>query len=151
MSPGTELRIVSPRTVKISAERDTGVTQKFTNNPAAKVQIGNKNGYVLITKIRKPTKAPDSVEKRTISMAQTDLDKLKEKAGVGKKRVSGIDIEVDGFGLITDVAVEKVPERVNGREAKADIVLKDSKGNRLIYISHKAGWCKSIPTIWWYI
>ena len=35
--------------------------------------------------------------------------------------------------------MEKVPERVNGREAKADIVLKDSKGNRLIYISHKAG------------
>ena len=67
-------------------------------------------------------------------MIQTDLDKLKEKF-VGKKRVSGIDIEVDGFGLITDVAVEKVPERVNGREAKADIVLKDSKGNRLIYIS----------------
>ena len=139
LPPGTELKILSPRTVKISAERDTGVTQKITSQSAASVQIGNKKGYVLITKIRKPTKAPDSVEKRTISMAQTDLDNLKSKAGVGKKRVSGIDIEVDGFGLITDVAtVEKVPERVNGREAKADIVLKDSKGTRLIYISHKA-------------
>ena len=105
--PGTELKILSPRTVKISAERDTGVTQKITSKPAANVQIGNKKGYVLINKIKKPTKAPDSVEKRTISMAQTDLDNLKSKAGVGKKRVSGIDIEVDGFGLITDVATSR--------------------------------------------
>ena len=83
----------------------------------ANVQIGNQKGYVLINKIKKPT-TPDSVEKRTIS-TQTDLDNLKLKPGVGKKRVSGIDIEVDGFGLITDVAtVEKVPERVNGRELK---------------------------------
>ena len=133
------MSITNSTKVNISASRDTGVTRQITSQPAANVQIGNKKGYVLINKIKKPTKAPDSVEKRTISMAQTDLDKLKEKAGVGKKRISGIDIEVDGFGLITDVAtVEKVPERVNGREAKADIVLKNSKGTRLIYISHKA-------------
>ena len=139
LAPGTKLSITNSRTVNISASRDTGVTRALTSQPAASVQIGNKKGYVLINKIKKPTKAPDSVEKRTISMAQTDLDNLKSKAGVGKKRVSGVDIEVDGFGLITDVAtVEKVPERVNGREAKADIVLKNSKGTRLIYISHKA-------------
>ena len=139
LAPGTELSIISPTKINISATKASGVPRSFSSKEAARVRIGGKNGYVLLNKIKKPTKAPDSVEKRTINMAQYVLNQLKEIAGVGKKYKSGIDIEVEGFGLITDVAtVQKVPERVNNREAKADIVLKNSKGDRLIYISHKA-------------
>lgn len=139
LAPGTILDITSPTKVNISATKPSGVDLAINSKPAARVRINNTNGYVLITKIKKPTKAPDKVEKRTITMAQNTLTQLKEIAQVGNKPKSGIDIEVEGFGLINDVAtVEKVPERVNNREAKADIVLKDSKGKRLIYISHKA-------------
>jgi len=139
LAPGTELTISSPTKTNISATKPSGVPRSFSSQPSAKVIIGNKTGYVLINKIKKPTKAPDKVEKRTINMAQNTLTQLKSIAQVGNKPKSGIDIEVEGFGLISDVtSVEKVPERVNNREAKADIVLKDSKGNRLIYISHKA-------------
>lgn len=139
LAPGTELTITSPTKINISATKPSGVSRAISSQAAAKVRIGKQTGYVLLNKIKKPTKAPDSVEKRTITMAQNVLNQLKNIAGVGNKSRSGIDIEVEGFGLITDVAtVEKVPERVNNREAKADIVLKNSKGDRLIYISHKA-------------
>ena len=143
LNVGQEITIAAKTLFKISmnsAVAKVSGIRAFTQKEAAKCRVGGETGYILISKIRKPTKAPDSVEKKTIEMAQGNLNELKRIAKIGTSPRNGVDIEVDGFGLISDVAtVEKVPERVNGREAKADIVLKDSKGNRLIYISHKAG------------
>jgi hypothetical protein len=135
---GTVVNIISPTQYKISVSKEAGKTS--TNKPAAKVRYDGKSGYVLITAIRKPTKAPDSVEKRTIDITQTTLNAYKQVSGIGRGPKSGINIEVEGFGVIQNVAtVSKVPQRVNNREAKADIVLKDTKGKPLLYVSHKAG------------
>lgn len=135
---GALVNIVSPTTYNISVSGGAG--KAFSSKPAAKVRYDGKTGYVLITLIRKPTKAPDSVEKRTIDITQTTLNSYKQVSGVGRGPRAGIDIEVEGIGVIQNVStVSKVPERVNNREAKADIVLKDTKGTPLLYISHKAG------------
>lgn len=141
---GTKIKILSTSTTKITANAQAlkgKSINAFTQKEAARCKIGaGMIGYVLISKIKKPTKAPDSVEKRTISMAQSNLDELKRIAKIGTSRKNGVDIEVDGFGLLQDCCtISKVPDRVNGREAKADIVIKDSKNKDLIYISHKAG------------
>lgn len=137
---GSIVKILSTTLYKVSAAKGVTGDKAVNNQPSAKVRYGNQTGYVRITAIRKPTKAPDSVEKRTIDLTQNTLNQLKSVSGVGRGAKAGIDIEIEGYGIISNVATaSKVPQRVNNREAKADIVLKDVNNKPLFYISHKAG------------
>ena len=134
--PGNQVRITSTATFTVNVSRPLAPrAQRMT---CAKVRYNGKEGYVNIGAIGKPTTQPDDVERRTIEASQTVLNQLKGIAKVGNSLKAGINIEVEGIGFFTDVAtVSKVPERVHGREAKADIVMKDARGNALMYISHK--------------
>ena len=134
--PGNQVRITSTATFTVNVSRPLAPrAQRMT---CAKVRYNGKEGYVNIGAIGKPTTQPDDVERRTIEATQIMLNQLKGIAKVGNSLKAGINIEVEGIGFFTDVAtVGKVPERVHGREAKADIVMKDARGNPLMYISHK--------------
>ena len=61
----------------------------------------------LYQKLENQLKKPDSVEKKTIEMGQSNLNELKRIAKIGTSRKNGVDIEVDGFGLISDVVLWK--------------------------------------------
>jgi len=137
---GSIVNIISPQLYRVSATKGVTGNKAVNNQPSARVRYDGKTGYLRITAIRKPTKSPTFVEKTTIELAQRTLDQFKSVAGVGKGAKAGIDIEIDGYGLIPNVTkVYDVKERINNRDAKADIALQNANGDSLFYISHKKG------------
>lgn len=100
----------------------------------AKISYNQRVGYINITKIRKPT---DSVpaEVRYLNLIKENIDNLKRYSSS-----STIDIIVDGLPPIFGVdTIEKVTNKIHGRESKSDFVFKNKSGRRLLHISHKAG------------
>lgn len=135
---GSKIKIKSNQTFSVTATKNVAGGRGVSNQKSARVLYDGKTGYVRLTAIKKPTKSPTAVEQRTIRISQDLLEKYKEVSGVGRGSKAGIDIEVDGYGLIPNVTtVENIRSRVNNTEVKADFALKDTKGTQLFYISHK--------------
>lgn len=107
----------------------------------ASVRIDNINGLVRISAIRKPTKTSGAdAEKRTLDLTTTTLNNLKYIAGLGRSNSSGIDLFIPGIGMKLAIeSIEKVSNRIHGREAKSDFVLKNALGKEVLFISHKSG------------
>lgn len=105
----------------------------------AKVSYKNKIGYLRLSAIRKPTKTINQ-ELRTLEATSNTLDALKVLAGIGRSPRYGVDIEVPGLGLYPGITkIEKVTNKIHGRQVKSDFVFKNSLGRRVLYVSHKTG------------
>ena len=127
---------------------NTGQKLKITTNnftqigrsKYANIRIGSKT-TLRITNIRKPTgKGGADAEQRTLDFTVTQLRKLEEVANIGRGNRGGIDLLIPGIGMRLGItSVEKVPNRIHGREAKSDFVLKNSLGKGVVFISHKDG------------
>jgi len=109
----------------------------------AQVRFNGKTGYLKVSSIRKPTmgRAGGSgamAEQKTLDVTQATINNLK---GISKiSGNEGIPVEVPGIGFFLGInAVEKVADRIHGREAKSDFVLKNSLNRGVLFISHKAG------------
>jgi hypothetical protein len=107
----------------------------------AHVKINSKTGYIRIYAIRKPTgKGGAESEQRTLDATSATIQKLEEVAGIGRGNTTGIDILVPGVGMFLGItSIQKVTNRIHGREAKSDFVLKNNLGKGVLYISHKDG------------
>lgn len=140
---------VTIKTAKVVATVSTGdkvkITQKtkvtINSKPYAKVNFNNKNGYLRATAIRKPTGSTGAdAEQRTLNMTNDTIRKLAEISKIGSGNRIGIDLEVPGVGMFLGIThVEKVSNRIHGREAKADFKLKNALGKGILFISHKDG------------
>ena len=127
----------------------TGQKLKITTNnftqigrsKYANVRIGSKSGLLRITNIRKPTgRGGADAEQRTLDFTVDQLRKLEEVANIGRGNRGGIDLLIPGIGMRLGItSVEKVPNRIHGREAKSDFVLKNALGKGVVFISHKDG------------
>ncbi len=127
MYPGDTFKILS--NILLSRGR-----LKFAN-----IMAGTNRGYIKYNAIKKPTGASDQVERDTLAATDIQLNKLQEVAAVGSgmNRV-GIALEIPGKGLKLGITkVEKVQNRIHGREAKSDFVLKNNMGRGVAFISHK--------------
>lgn len=107
----------------------------------ASVRIDNINGLVRISAIRKPTNITGAdAEKRVLDLTTTTLNDLQYIAGIGRNNSSGIDLFIPGVGMRLGITqIEKVSNRIHGREAKSDFVLKNALGKKVLFISHKSG------------
>lgn len=107
----------------------------------ANVRVNGRTGYLRAGAIRKPTgKGGADAEQRTLDVTINNLNLLSEVAGIGKNNKVGIDLLVPGLGFFLGVSkIEKVPNRIHGREAKSDFVMKNSLGKGVLFISHKDG------------
>jgi len=134
---------------EVVATVSTGDTVKITSNTFIQikrskytnVQFGGKSGVLRITAIRKPTgKGGADAEQRTLDLTKDMLNKLAEIAGIGGGNRAGIDLVIPGIGMKLGItSVEKVPNRIHGREAKSDFVLKNAFNKNVLFISHKDG------------
>lgn len=125
--PGDTFKILS--TVLVSRGR-----LKFAN-----IMAGTNRGYIKYNAIKKPTGASDQVERDTLAATDIHLSKLQEVAaiGTGNNRL-GIALDIPGVGLKLGITgIEKVANRIHGREAKSDFVLKNNMGRGVAFISHK--------------
>lgn len=101
----------------------------------AKISYNQKVGYINITKIRKPTRSGDEVERRYLNLIQENLEQLKINSSTGT-----IDITINGLPPIIGVdKIEKVTNTIHGRLTKSDFVFKNKRGSTLLHVSHKAG------------
>lgn len=101
----------------------------------ARISYNQKEGYVNITKIRKPTANADEIERRYLNLIQENIESLKRNASSGT-----INITVAGLPPIFGVSsIEKVTNYIHGRSTKSDFVFKNRAGKSLLHISHKAG------------
>lgn len=129
----------------VSAGQKLKITTKnFTpigRSKYANIRIGSKSGLLRITNIRKPTgRGGADAEQRTLDFTVTQLRKLEEVANIGRGNRGGIDLLIPGIGMRLGItSVEKVPNRIHGREAKSDFVLKNALGKGVVFISHKDG------------
>jgi len=119
-------------------------TNNFTQigrSKYANVRVGSKSGLLRISFIRKPTgKGGADAEQRTLDFTVDQLRRLEEVANIGRGNTSGIDLLIPGIGMRLGItSIEKVPNRIHGREAKSDFVLKNALGRGVVYISHKDG------------
>lgn len=107
----------------------------------ANIKYKNTNGYVTVSSIRKPTgKGGADAEQRTLDATVGTIQKLEEIAGIGRGNRIGIDIEVPGVGMFIGITnLEKVQNRIHGREAKSDFAFKNALGKKVLFISHKDG------------
>ena len=106
---------------------NTGQKLKITTNnftqigrsKYANIRIGSKTGLLRITNIRKPTgKGGADAEQRTLDFTVTQLRKLEEVANIGRGNRGGIDLLIPGIGMRLGItSVEKVPNRIHGRES----------------------------------
>jgi len=129
VNAGQEVNIVSKQFTQIGRS-------KYAN-----VRLNGKTGYLRITAIRKPTgRGGADAEQRTLDATVATIQKLEEVAGIGGGNRVGIDILVPGIGMFLGITgIEKVPNRIHGREAKSDFKFKNSLGKGLLFISHKDG------------
>lgn len=120
------------------------ISKQFTQvgrSKYANVRINGKTGYLRITAIRKPTgRGGADAEQRTLDATINTIQRLEEIAGIGRGSRIGIDILVPGIGMFIGITgIEKVSNRIHGREAKSDFVFKNALGRGVLYISHKDG------------
>ena len=129
VSAGQKLKITTNNFTQIGKS-------KFAN-----VRIGSNTGLLRITAIRKPTgKGGADAEQRTLDFTVDQLRRLEDIANIGRGNTGGIDLLIPGIGMrIGITSIEKVSNRIHGREAKSDFVLKNALGNGVVYISHKDG------------
>ena len=137
------------KTAQVLVNVSTGDTVKITqktkvsigNKSYAKVKFNNKTGYLRATAIRKPTGSTGAdAEQRTLELTNNTIRALSDIAKIGRGNRTGIDIEVPGVGMFIGITnVEKVSNRIHGREAKADFKLKNALGRGILFISHKDG------------
>ncbi len=124
--PGDTFKILS--TVLVSRGR-----LKFAN-----IMAGTTRGYIKYNAIKKPTGASDQVERDTLAATEIYLNKLQEISAIGNGTNSaGVALEIPGVGLKMVNKIEKVSNRIHGREAKSDFVLKNNMGRGVAFISHK--------------
>jgi len=129
VSSGNEVNIISKQFTQVGKS-------KYAN-----VRVNGKTGFLRITAIRKPTgKGGADAEQRTLDATVSTIQKLEEVAGIGRGNSVGIDVLVPGIGMFIGITgIEKVSNRIHGREAKSDFVFKNSLGRGVLYISHKDG------------
>jgi hypothetical protein len=107
----------------------------------ANIRFNGKSGYVKITTIRKPTKRNALfAEERALSLAKENLQKCAEISGIGRGNATGIELRIPGVGTFIGITdIEKVSNKIHGRESKSDFIFKNILGKKLIHISHKDG------------
>jgi hypothetical protein len=129
LSAGMEVNIISKQYTQIGRSK------------YAHVRYNGKTGYLMISKIRKPTgKGGADAEQRTLDATISTLQKLQDIAGVGSGNRSGVDLLVPGIGMFIGItSIEKVKNRIHGRESKSDFVFKNALGRSVLFISHKDG------------
>lgn len=129
VNAGNQVNIISKQFTKIGKS-------KYAN-----VRINGKTGFLRITTIRKPTgKGGADAEQKTLDATVNTIRKLEEVAGIGGGNRIGIDILVPGIGKFIGITgIEKVSNRIHGRESKSDFVFKNALGKGVLYISHKDG------------
>lgn len=131
------MNVSSGQSLKITTKNFTQIGRsKYAN-----IRIGSKSGLLIISAIRKPTgKGGADAEQRTLDFTVDQLRRLEEVANIGRGNRGGIDLLIPGIGMRTGItSIEKVPNRIHGREAKSDFVLKNALGKGVVYISHKDG------------
>ena len=134
------IKILSPTTFRVNVKRGPLSPNRSKSENCAQVRFRGKTGYLKLGAIRKPTSSGDAAETRTLNVTSTILDSLKEVAGVGRGNRAKINIQVPGFGLVSNVSnIIKVPGTINGREPKADFAFTSTNGTQLFWISHKQG------------
>jgi hypothetical protein len=129
LSQGQEVNIISKQFTQIGRSK------------YAHIRVNSKTGYIRISSIRKPTgRGGADAEQRTLDATVETLRKLQEISGIGRGNSLGVDLLVPGIGMFTGItSVEKVPNRIHGREAKSDFAFKNALGIKILFISHKDG------------
>jgi hypothetical protein len=129
LNQGQEVNIISKQFAQVGRSK------------YAYIRINGKTGYVRINAIRKPTgKGGADAEQRTLDATIATLQKLQEISGIGRGNNVGIDLLIPGIGMFTGItSIEKVPNRIHGREAKSDFAFKNALGKKILFISHKDG------------
>lgn len=120
------------------------ISKQFTQigrSKYANIRMNGKTGYLRITAIGKPTgRGGANAEQRTLEATINTIQKLEEVAGIGRSNRIGIDLLVPGIGMFIGITgIEKVSNRIHGREAKSDFIFKNALGKGILYISHKDG------------
>jgi len=120
------------------------ISKQFTQigrNKYAHIRVNGKTGYIRIKAIRKPTvRGRANAEQRTLNATIATLHKLQENSGTGRGNNFGIDLFVPGLGMFTGITgIEKVTNRIHGREPKSDFAFKNALGKKILFISHKNG------------
>lgn len=109
-------------------------TKTIGNTKFAKVRYNNKDGYIPINRIRKPTNT-DVLKEEAIA-----LDKLDTLIKFIVKQVGPFDLTIKGDPknkvYKNIIGTRNVTEKVLGREAKSDFNIVSTKGDE-IFISHK--------------
>tara|TARA_Y100000766_G_scaffold151574_2_gene130257 strand:+ start:1712 stop:2731 length:1020 start_codon:yes stop_codon:yes gene_type:complete len=96
----------------------------------AQIKENDRTGYIPLNNIAKPCyKDVMKSEKKCLE----DLQKLFENGPIN------IITPEDGAIYMNCYKAEKVNEKNWGRDVKADYVIEDTNGNKVIYISHKKG------------
>ena len=128
LNAGQEVNIISKQFTQIGRSK------------YAHIRVNGKTGYIRIRAIRKPTKGGADAEQRTLDATIATLQKLQEISGIGRGNNIGIDLLVPGIGMFTGItSIEKVPNKIHGREAKSDFAFKNALGKKILFISHKNG------------
>ena len=119
----------------------TKVVSSVGQSKYARIKSGSITGYVKLSEIGKPTRRGGAdAEQRTLDLTKQKINDLEYVSGLGRGSSSGIALDIPGVGFFLGITdVEKVPNRIHGREAKSDFVLKNSIGKKILFISHKDG------------
>ena len=120
---------------------ETQVVTTVGTSKYAKIKSGSITGYVKLTEIGKPNaRGGADAEQRTLDFTKQKISDLEWVSGLGRGSRAGIDLNIPGVGFFLGITdVEKVPNRIHGREAKSDFVLKNTLGKKILFISHKDG------------
>ena len=97
----------------------------------AKVTSRGRTGYVALNKIRKPTRS------NVLAAETAAMDHLNERLSEIVREIGAITINTPTGPIQDCVGAVNVTEKVNGREAKADFAIVNSRGNKVLFISHK--------------
>lgn len=124
LSYGDKFNIISAQTYNVGLE-------KYAN-----IRFNNLTGYIKTSDIRKPV--GKLTEERTLFLSKTNIDKLCEISGIGRGNLNGVTINVPGVGILNSIVdVERVSNKIHGKDIKSDLVFRDFSGRRVLYLSHK--------------
>jgi hypothetical protein len=124
LSYGDKFIIISPQTYNAGLDKYANI--RFNNIP----------GYIKTSAIRRPL--GNLKEERTLFLSKINIDKLREISGIGRVNSNGVSINVPGIGMLSNIVdVEKVSNKIHGKDAKTDILFRNSSGKRVFYLSHK--------------
>ena len=104
----------------------------------AKVTNRGRTGYVALNRIRKPTRT------NVLAAETAAMQQLNQRITEIVREIGPITINTPTGSIQDCVGVVNVTDKGNGREAKADFAIVNSKGDKVLYISHKkAGGAKA--------